>query len=184
MKNHFFGEHMNKLKASCLAAGVSLLLCAGAATVFPNLTSKTQAQTAESFAVGGRLVGNYAVRLSGSTIAPGPNGAPTRVPIELVGQFTSDGRNLRGTRTLVVANANPAGPSTILNANFTATNFQIDPRTGTGQIGFLVNDATTPPGGRVDTFQVTLADNGKELRLVFLTGLPNTVVGGNAIRQN
>jgi hypothetical protein len=174
---------MNKLKVSCLAAGASLLLCAGAATMFPNLTSKTQAQTAESLAFGGRLVGDYALRISGSTVVPGPNGAPTRVTGELVGQFTSDGRNIRGTRTLVLENPAPGGEAIILNATLTGT-VQIDPRTGTGQIGFVVNDATTPPGGRLDTFQVTLANNGREVRLVFLTGLPNTVAGGNAIRQN
>ncbi|MBL8151209.1 MAG: hypothetical protein JNN15_14895 [Blastocatellia bacterium] len=118
--------------------------------------------------------GSYGVKLTGSI----PTSATTRAEIGLVGQFDIDSRgNFTGSRTLVIAGTGPV-PGGDFNCRFTQINSN-----GTGSFTCRVVDAITGPAGRDDSFRYTIVDNGKEMLLNFIDGIPGAVVTGSAIRQ-
>ncbi|MEW6732308.1 MAG: hypothetical protein AB1489_13345 [Acidobacteriota bacterium] len=122
--------------------------------------------------IGGR---DFSIQLTGSVVQPG---VATPTPIALVGRFTmnNDGTAV-GSRTLVT----PAGP--IPGGDFTCTTPEFNRSTGVGKLACVVKDATTPPDGRLDTFRFVVTDNGREMQLVLIDGVPGAVVSGVAKRQ-
>ncbi|MEW6731278.1 MAG: hypothetical protein AB1489_08065 [Acidobacteriota bacterium] len=117
----------------------------------------------------------FSINLTGSTVQ---QGTTTRIPIALVGQFrvNADGTTT-GSRTLVT----PAGP--VPGGDFSCQTTEFNAATGVGKFACLVKDATTPPNGRVDTFQFVINSGGREMQLVLIGGVPGAVVSGVAKAQ-
>ncbi|MEW6732309.1 MAG: hypothetical protein AB1489_13350 [Acidobacteriota bacterium] len=117
----------------------------------------------------------FSVYLTGSVTQPG---VATPTPVALVGRFTlfSNG-TATGSRTLVT----PAGP--VPGGDFTCTTPEFNPATGVGKLACLVKDITTPPNGRLDTFQFVFTNGGREMELVLIDGVPGAVISGFAKRQ-
>jgi hypothetical protein len=171
---------MKKVLLSLFVLFVFSIFAFGLVSFVPNTTPTTKADG--NF----NIDGSYTVNVSGNSVV---SLSPlTFVPVAIVGQVTITGNTASGSRILTIGgNPNPQ------LATFTCTVSPINPD-GTGDLSCDVDEKATNLNIpiRRDTFRFAVADNGKVLDLLFLSGVPlvpgvppisGAVISGTAKRQ-